>query len=455
MTKLTTARRFGALSKRATTLATSALALAAVAMPQAAQAQDGDLEIKGKVRVRYETFDGGFRPGGVESDDALLLRTVIGAKYKLDGVTFGATVQDSRAYDNDAATPLGTSDINALELIEIYANVALGEDASVTVGRQIIELGSERLVGNPNYRNTSNSFTGARFDWTGNGQFTAFAVMPQTRLPGDKPSILDNDVEWDHEGDDLVLWGLFYQTPDLGGVTGEAYIYGLEESDRPGVSTRDRSLFTPGVRIFTDKGKGQFDGEFEGALQMGNISTSKTAGAPQVDVNAWTLHAEVGYTFDADIKPRFSILGDIATGDDAGSTSYNTFDPLFGPRYGDWGPSGLFGPLGRTNIRSLGAKVEAKFSPAVDAFVMYRQNWLDSPTDAFAKTKVADPTGLSARDAGAQVHARLRWTIVPGLQLETGGGWLGKGDFFDTAPNDPGFDNTRYVYSSLEYKFAL
>ena len=98
--------------------------------------------------------------------------------------------------------------------------------------------------------------------------------------------------------------------------------------------------------------------------------------------------------------------------------------------------------------------ISARPSARVDAQVQYRRNWLESATDAFSKTGVRDQAGASGTDAGSQVHARVRWWIVPELlRLEVGGAWLGKGDFFDTAPNDPGHGNTRYAYSMLEASF--
>src|SRR3546814_12706916 len=75
----------------------------------------------------------------------------------------------------------------------------------------------------------------------------------QQRLPSDKPSILDNEVKWDHEGDDLIFWGGFFNKPKFFGSTNlDLFFYALDEDDRPSRATRDRKLFTPGVRLFRD-----------------------------------------------------------------------------------------------------------------------------------------------------------------------------------------------------------
>ncbi|WP_191229281.1 alginate export family protein [Aurantiacibacter xanthus] len=424
------------------------------AAPAAAQSKATGFDLEGSVRVRYEAMDGNFRPGGVENADIVLMRSLVKGTYTGRGFHLGATVQDSRAYANDLATPLGATDINALEVIELYAALDLSEKARFTIGRQLINLGSKRLIGNPSFRNDANGFTGARLDWSGAGEFTAFYVLPQQRLPSDAAAVVDNKVEWDREGIDLALWGGFYSRPLTDDVTIETYVYGLDEDDAPGHPTRNRHLITPGARLVSDGGRGRPDVELEAAYQFGHIRTGTAATAPQVDVDAWTLHAEVGYTFDDAVKPRLSAFYDIATGDDPASADYNGFDPLFGPRYGDWGPAALFGPLGRKNISSIGVQAEAKLSSRVDAQLQCRRAWLEEATDAFSFTKVRDVTGASGSDAGSQVQGRLRWWVIPGLlRSELGGGVLFKGDFFDAAPNANGYGDTHYGYSSLELTF--
>ncbi|UAB79286.1 alginate export family protein [Erythrobacter sp. SCSIO 43205] len=195
--------------------------------------------------------------------------------------------------------------------------------------------------------------------------------------------------------------------------------------------------------------------EFEGAYQSGSIRASSSADAAKLDVSAYTLAAQVGYTFNHASRPRLSLVGDIASGDNTDSTSYNRFDTLFGIRRGDWGPSSsLYGPLSRNNICDLGAKFEIKPSKRVDAFVAARTAWLDERTDAFAKTGIRDASGQSGRHAGEQIEARLRYWIAPNFaQLDVGGAALSKGKFLRSAPNVSNTRDTRYAYADLYFKF--
>ncbi|WP_375289694.1 alginate export family protein [Qipengyuania sp.] len=424
-----------------------------------------DFTIEGSVRARYETYDNTFRSSGAESADLLTFRTIIEAEYDAGPVRVGGQLQDARAYWADNGTPLSTAEVNAFELVAGYVTVELGDALStgssseLTAGRFLLNLGSKRLAASPGFRNTANGFTGARFDWSNKdrGQdLTLFYTLPQQRLPFDRPSLLDNSVEWDREGDELQFWGgIFSSAISRSGTTLEAYVYGVDENDRSGKATKNRHLVTPGVRLFSKAATGKVDFELEGAWQSGTIRTSSAASAPSVDVSAYTVAAEVGYTFDSALKPRLSIVGDIASGDDPGSTSFNGFDTLFGIRRGEWGPSSsLYGPLSRNNIRDLGVGLEVKPSKRFDAFVSARFVWLEEITDSFAKTGIKDASGQSGDYAGAQVEARVRYWVVPKrIQLDIGGAILAKGEFLRNAPNVINTDDTCYIYADINFNF--
>ncbi|WP_239804745.1 alginate export family protein [Croceicoccus hydrothermalis] len=422
-------------------------AASAIVAPSISAQEAGSFDIEGSVRARYETYRGGFRADAADADDALVLRSILKAQYQGEGFALGARLQDARAYFVDDDTPITTGDVNALELVELYAAIDIAQDASLTLGRQTIALGSRRLVGDPGFRNSTNGFTGARMDWNGDGALTAFYVLPQQRLPREKPSLVDNAVEWDREGDDLRFWGVFYQRKDVGPFTAEAYVFGLDENDRPDRATTNRHLVTPGIRLISKPARGRLDTEVEAAWQTGHIRASKAENAEKRDVGAYMVHAELGYTFDMEVEPRVALIGDLGSGDEGGDADYGRFDQLYGPRR-ELGPTGLYGALAWANLRTIGANVSATLSDNVAADVTYRRLWLDSLTDSFSKTGVRDPDGAAGRDAGYQLDARLRWNIpASGIKFETAAALLGKGRFFDLAPNAGTRRNTLYGYT--------
>lgn len=420
------------------------------------------LEVSGSVRVRYEALANQFRPGLDEDDDLITIQTRIAAEYDSGPIRIGGELIDSRAYDADAGSSVGTGEVNALELVQAYVGADFGSalgpgtSASLDAGRFVLDLGSRRLVGRNNFRNTTNAFTGAKFEFRGAAkeQLTLFYTYPQQRLPSDKEGILDNDIEWDHEGDDLVFWGGFFSKPKIAGAANlDAYFFALDEDDTATRNTRDRHLFTPGVRIYRDPAPGEVDFEFEYAHQFGHVSAASAPDSDRQDVSAHFLHAELGYQFDAPWKPRVALEYDLATGDKPGG-DYGRFDSLYGPRRFDYGPAGIYGPLGRNNISSPGVRLEVTPSSRWDGFLFYRAAWLDSGTDSFASTGVQDASGASGKFGGHQIEARARYWVVPkALRLDVGGAVLFHGAFLDQAPNSNGFGDTFYSYVDLTASF--
>ena len=421
-----------------------------------------NLRISGGFRARYETLDGQFRPGLDRNDSLLTFRTNLFAEYDAGPIRIGAELIDSRAYGGDSGSAVSTGEVNAMELVQAYVGADFGDGfgagstAKLYLGRFTMDIGSRRLAGRNNFRNTTNAFTGARFEWRGRGreQLILFYTLPHTRLPSDKARILDNDVEWDRESFDLTFWGGFVNLPHVAeGANLDLYFLGLDEDDSASTATRNRHIFTPSFRIYREPRAGHWDFELEAAYQFGHIRTSTAPAAPRQDVSAFTLHAGVGRQFGGPWSPRLVAEYDHATGDRPGG-SYNRFDNLYGPRRPDWGPTSIYGPLGRSNIRSPGARIEVKPNRRWDGLVGYRAAWLDSRSDTFAFTGVRDPAGASGRFAAHQIEARARYWVVPNLlRWEIGGAVLLNGRFLDGAPKANGFGDTHYGYSDITLTF--
>lgn len=421
-----------------------------------------DFNLSGSVRAQYEFLDNQFRPGQPKSDDLLVLRTTISAEYINGPVRIGGEIMDSRAYFDKQGSSVSSNDVNALEPIQAYIAVDLGKAlgkgsrTSVELGRFTMDLGSRRLVGRNNYRNATNAFAGVKVDYEASDKtsVTAFYTLPLTRLPTANQDILDNKVIWDRQNFDLTFWGAFVNKPHLAGRANlDIYFYGLNERDSPGVATKNRQLNTPGLRIYAKPAPGKTDFEFEAAYQFGNVRTSTAVNAPEVEVSAYTLHAEVGHQFAASWQPRIAIFYDRASGDHPGGT-YNRFDSLYGPRRPDWGPTGIYGPLGRNNISSPGVRLEVKPDKRWDGFVAYRAAWLDSASDTFASTSVKDTTGKSGTFAGQQVEARVRYWIIPKfLRFDGGAAVLFNGRFLKDAPNANSYGNPVAGYFGVTATF--
>lgn len=431
----------------------SLLALLLVATP--ACSEDG-LTLSANTRLRYETIEGQPRTGFNDSDDLFNIRTIVTGEYRSGQLKFGAELYDSRVYGGDAGTPITTGEVNTLELVQAYVGYDIpgafgpGTKLGLQAGRFTLNLGSRRLVAADDYRNTTNGYTGIRADLGRPDDLSATLIytLPQVRLPDNRPDVVDNRVRFDRESFDLVLWGGL-ATKKLAGKRGavELAYFHLGERDTLKLATRDRSLDTVGLRLYRDPGAGRADFESETIYQFGSVRASLAPTAAKLDVSAWFMHLEAGYTFKHPWAPRIMLEFDYASGDGRGA-KFTRFDTLFGMRRADLAPAGLYNAVGRANIVATGLRVEATPSMRIDAFAAYRPFWLASRYDSFSTTGVRDASGNSGRFAGHQIEARIRYWLIPKrLRLEWNGLLLAKGRFLRDAPNaSPGGDT---LYNSL------
>lgn len=446
-------------------LLAGACPLAAHAEAPALQTAIGDPEgfrLSGSIRLRYEALDGQPRVGLRDEDEQLDLRSTLFAEYDAGVVRIGGELYDSRAWLTEPGSAVSANEINTLELVQAYLAAdfddALGEGskASAQFGRMTLNLGSRRLVAADDYRNTTNGYTGLRADLKTRGGLTATAiyVLPQIRLPDDLPSVLDQDVRWDRESFDLQLWGGYMARPDtVGGAMLELGYFGLHERDWAGHATRNRDLDTFSARAMREPKAGRFDFEVEGIYQTGTIRASAAPAAATLDVEAWFVHADAGYTLPGTARLRLSVEYDRASGDGPGPR-YGRFDTLFGMRRADLAPAGIYNAIGRANISTPAVRAEIAPHPRWDAFAAYRPMWLASRTDSFSTTGVRDPSGNSGNFAGHQIEARFRYWLVPRfLRAELNALTLLKGRFLETAPNAPQTGDTHYLSTALTATF--
>lgn len=443
-----------------------ALLVGSAGTAHAGSGKDADapgLTIEGSVRARAEVVDGQVRPGAPDSDAMLSFRTLITARYDFGGVHLTAELDDARSYFQHGQSTAGTSESNALEPLQAYLGIDLGAVAGqkgkggIRLGRVTLNSGSGRVLDRPDWSNSPNSFLGVDIDWTSKrgDRLHLVAVRPFDKLPSDRAGMHDNKVELDRANPGLHFWGgSFARARAVAGANAEIYGFWLSERDRTGRPTRDRELFTSGLRINRAAAKGTFDFDVEGILQRGTMrATTSAADVTDRKVRAGSAHVELGYTFPSGWTPRVAALFEYASGDTS-APSVTRFDPLFGGRRGDFGPISLYGPVSRANVISPGIVFDAKPAKGWDILLKGQKLWLASATDSFAATSVRDATGASGRDAGFQFEGRVRnWLIPKKLRLEFGAALLAKGDFLTDAPNAPKTGDMRFAYLGISTFF--
>jgi len=425
--------------------------------------------LRGEFRARYQALTNNFRPGAVETDQAMALRTLVEAGFHVGPASFVGEFQDSRAYLTDVNGNVSTIVVNAITLLQAYLNlrfddaIAKGSTLDLRLGWQTMELGGRRLIGRNRFRNTIQNYTGLTAHWRGSdeSELFAFFVLPVRILPPnlDRQALVDNEIEFDQVDIDLRFWGAHYKRANLPlETTGEVYLFVLEEPDVLSGQTLalGRHLYTPGLRLLRAPKRGDWDFDVETVLQFGNRRASlEPTDRGELNVFAQFVHASFGYTFDVAWTPRLSAELDYASGDESPDDGrWGRFDSLFGPRRADLGPTDIYGILGRDNMISQGVRLGVKPSARVDVFVSYRANFLDSRTDFFARSFVRDSSGESGRFGGHQLEIRTRlWLLQEVILWELGGAVFFNGAFLRTAPSANGFGDPLYVYSDLSFLF--
>lgn len=416
--------------------------------------------IGGSYRARYETLSHPYRANASGSDEIFVSHLLLNVRLTLDAFYTHLELEDSRQRLADSRSAIGTDSVNTLEPLQALVGVRFNDVFSpggrldLSAGRMTIDLASRRLVSRNNFRNTTNSYTGVHALWKGadGHEARAFYVLPVQRRPADLQSLLDNEPELDRESSDVSLWGVFGAAPGaFGPATGEVYLVGLRSRDQPGFAAADRDIYTPGFRLIRRPAAKSWDFETEAAYQFGT-SRLTTAAADRNDLQhrAGFFHGEIGYTWSARMAPRLELSYDYASGDDDPTDNENNrFDTLYGSRRFDFGHTGFYGALARSNINSPGMKLEARPLPKLAGMFGYRAVWLASARDQYTTGRLQDPSGDSGSFVGHQLEWLLQYNARPGnLVLEIGGAHLAHGHFLEHAPNAPREGDSTYFYAS-------
>lgn len=413
-------------------------------------------------RTRYETLDNQYRatvnrePGN-GGDQALVFRTLVHGKIDLGYFRIGAEMIDSRIAlaDQGSATNssrLTTTIANPLELLQAYLEIPLdnviGENSSsqLRAGRITMDVGSRRLVARNRFRNTINAFTGLDWQWkNANHQFRAFYTLPIRRLVDE--NIIDNNPSFDREDTEIRFWGLYYNHPLFSQRDNtEIFLFGLNEDDADNLATRNRELYTFGLRFWRSPSISVFDYQLETVYQLGE---SRTSTSSNTTLNHWAHfhHAELGYSFASPWSPRLIAQFDYASGDkNPNDGENNRFDTLYGARRFDFGPTSIYGAFARSNLISPGLRLHLKPYPTIKTMLSARGFWRAETSDNWTSA------GINGQDAyiGSQLEASVRWEpLLDNLRIEGGVAHLIAGDLMNEAEKS----DTTYLYTQVSLKF--
>jgi Alginate export len=288
------------------------------------------LRLSGEYRVRAEGYEGGSYTAG-NNQGYLLSRFQLNADVHVGWFRVFAQAEDSRVLGNDAIPDAFPYQDN-FDLRQAFLQIGKAEKNhwSVTVGRQELNFGDQRILGSANWLNTPRSFDAARadVDW-GKIHVAAFSAAVVNPVEG----------AFDHSkaGNDLHgLYGTISHV--LPGATIEPYLLwhlGAGLKTEQGTAAR-RDTKTIAIRI-ARPAKDRIDYEAHLLRQYGSIGNDS--------VRAYAMNFDLGYTWSKlRLHPRLYADYAYASGDkNAHDGTINTFDQIYPSNHSLYGIIDLFG----------------------------------------------------------------------------------------------------------------
>ncbi len=380
-----------------------------------------DFQERLRFEARENNYDFNDHVKSLNDADFLLQRARLGATFAPeDWLTFYVQGESSFEFGGARAKTPGVNGAEGDDQIDLFqAYVRLGDkNLNLTIGRQTLSFGDERLVGAFDWNNIGRTFDAVKLHY---GQETwsleAFAssVVVPKRSVFDQSDLFDgNDT-----GRNQIFSGLYFSSTGLIPVqTTDLYAFELHEE----YSIGDSDFVTLGTRMKADPKKlGGFDYETEMAAQFGTLKGK--------DLAAFAGHWGAGYNWlDTAWKPRVGIEYNYATGDDnAKDGKVETFQNLFPTNHPFYGMMDLFSWQNLSN-----PAISFSMQPLEDVKVKLDYNlfWLANTNDGWYRangtTQVRPITPGADSYVGSELDLVVNWKITKNVMLGAG-----YGHFFD------------------------
>ncbi len=405
---------------------------------------DGILTVDLEARARFEArsnnrdFD---RHTNDDNDNAWgLTRFRLGLLFKpRPWLKIYAQGKDTREIDSERPnTPgiRGNEGDDNLDLRQLSLELA-DYDAfplGLTVGRQRLSYGEQRLVADSRWGNLGRTFD-------------AFKLRAQPskdqwlELFAARPVQIKQDVLNDSDSSDLFL-GAYYSTNILSFQTTNLYLLHRDKTDNqpdldPTNTINPRGTFNgPAQRITTIGSRWKsnlhngWDYNAEAAWQTGSLWTTDRS-TPALHHQAFAAHADVGYTWSsAWLSPRLGAGYNFASGDHNPADGKNTgFLNLFASNHGKYGELDLFS---WRNIHNAQIRLGAQFTKTLSGELSYHADWLADTADYWTRSngisaaRTNTPDGRDVRSinagnfAGQETDLVLKWAPKPHFTLDLG-----------------------------------
>jgi hypothetical protein len=392
-------------------------------------------------RIRWEYRDGiGFDSG---TDDAFILsRTRAWVEAQIGNrLSFHVEGRDARQFGDEFMADGNPLFEDNADLFQAYVTARIFESFKLRVGREILAFDDQRLVGGLLWTNTSRSFDAIHGMFENERMKIDFGVAEVV-------TIRPENFNKRNEDDTFYFLHATAKETCVEGMKASGFLY-ARNTAMSGEWKRDQ--YTAGARLWGQAPDSPYDYDFTGAFQFGEVDYRDSD--DNADIRAFALHGEVGRRFAGAWKPRVSVEGNWASGDDRpDSGTIETFDHLYPTNHAKYGIADL---VGWKNQRNIGTHLQ--LSPCEKASVQfsYFAFWLDAVNDSLynagGASIVSNSTGSNDRFAGHEFDGQITYQARKNVTLSGGLGWFFPGDYVR--------DNTEsgddFIFGFLETVIAL
>jgi hypothetical protein len=406
-----------------------------------------EVDVTGQIRWRTEFDDRSF---GENTDMAIynLLRTRLGVGANVgENARVFIQAQDSRVMGASGQSG-GLLNTANLDVHQAYLKIMDLWDSGIglKLGRFEVKTGNERVFGPVDWSNVGRSWEGAKV-WYKH-EDVALAGMALKKFEPDSPPS-DNFLQEGSE-DDFNVYGImahlvdpafqFFFTYERDGANEMASGYEppymaagtLDEEDED-CNNLDR--MTLGMFFENDVEDMGIDYAINAAYQFGKVHYDEMGmrTVEELDISAYLLNLELGYTIDAERPVRIAGMIDYASGDDdLSDTDWNAYDNLYYTGHKWRGFMDYFVGSHEWGLMDLMARAHVEMAP---------NWWLMGDFHYFRTAAEYDATPMSetatmTNDVGMEIDISLKTKSIADTKMMAGG------SFFMPKDNWVGFDDS-------------
>ena len=417
-----------------------------------------DVEERVRVELRENNRDFDSSVDDDNDDSWLLNRFRIGLALKpVSWLKIYSQTQDAREAFSDRSDIPGVGGAegdDAFDLRQFFLSIGDPNHCplTLTVGRQILNYGDNRLVADSKFGNLGRSFDAAKLRYERpDFSVDAFFARP---VQIKRHEFNDSDA-----ADNLA--GVYFSTSLVPKQTTDAYFYYRDkDDDQPDLSPTNRidpqgswngpaaRFATIGVRAKSKPGAWSgwdYTGEF--AYETGDVWVSDKR-SPRFDLNALAVHASGGYTWEkCRWKPRLGLQYDHGSGDDnPNDRDFYSFQNLFPSNHARYG---LMDEFSWRNLQDVQLHMNVQPIKTLDLECVYNAFWLADTQDFWYRSngistlRTQTPDGRDVRMIGAsnfaghEIDLVVTYEMNKHLKFQAGYSHFFAGDYLsDTGADD-------------------